>query len=213
MHPVSPVNHVFVKMQAYDDTVKTESGVTLFKDTTFNPEWSATLSAEALSVPIKVGQIDGDTEGVLPFVQKGDQILFRYIVVQQLEQRDNDTPIHHNQHLIDGEIYWKVNYSMILGVVRNGELIPAPGYVFAKPVVNMLEERKGILYLPDSVRKQEQKDRAVVVCSGVPKKDRADLELRKDDVIVYRPGMAEKYELNGEQYLVIRQEYIAAKEV
>lgn len=211
MLPVSPINFVFVKMQAYDEVVKTQSGITLYKDTTFNPEWNATLSAEVLTVPQAVRCVDGDTHGLIPFVKKGDKVLFRYIVVQQMEQRDNDTPIHFNQHLIEGELYWKINYSMILGVVRDGVLIPAPGYVFAKQVEEVSEERKGLIYVPENARVKEKKGKAVVVSAGVPKKNMPDLGLNEGDVVVYRNGMAEKYDLEGSRYLVIRQEYIAAK--
>ena len=91
------------------------------------------LSAEALSIPLRVGQTTLDNAGMKPFVRKGDTVLFRYMVVMQWQQLDAAN-IHDNQHLIDGKMYRKVDYSMVLGVVRDGQLIPAPGYIFAKSI-------------------------------------------------------------------------------
>lgn len=200
-------------MQAFDDLVKTKSGITLYKDTTFNPEWSTTVCAPVVSVPRAVREVNGDTEGVKAFVKKGDKLLFRYMVIMQMEQRDNDTPIHDNQFFIAGEAYWKVDYSMILGVIRKGQIVPAPGYVYAKPIEEVKEEKQGSIYLPDSMRKSTVKNKAVVHAAGEPKKGRLDLGLEKGDTILFNELFAEKYEIGGEKYLVIRQEYIKGKEV
>lgn len=200
-------------MQAFDDLVKTKSGITLYKDTTFNPEWSATVSAPVISIPRSVREIDGDTEGIKEFVKKGDTLLFRYMVIMQRDQRDNDTDIHHNQFFIEGEPFWKVDYSMILGVIRKGQIIPAPGYVFAKIIEEKLDEKVGSLYIPESMQKKVVKGKAIIHESGEPKQGRIDLGLQKGDTIIFNEQFAEKYEVEGEKYLVIRQEYIKAKEV
>lgn len=212
MTPVSPLNKVFCKFDAFDEEVKTSNGVKLYKDTTYNPEWSATVSAEAISIPAQVRQADHDTQGIKEFVKQHDTILFRYLVVMQITQEDNATR-YHNQHFIDGEVYWKVDYSMILGVLRNGELIPAPGYIFAKQIEKKKEEKVGILYLPEMIKSEVVKGKAVVEYVGEPKTNAIDLGVTKGDTIVFPDRLAEKYEVNGEKFLVIRQEYVQAKEV
>jgi len=212
MNPTSPLNYVFVKMDAFDDEVKTDSGVKLYKDTTYNPEWSTTVSAEALSIPAQVRQTAHDNEGLTAFVKKGDTLLFRYLVVMQTTQEENTTR-YHNQHLIDGEVWWKVDYSMILGVVRKGQLIPAPGYVFAKSIEQNKGEKVSGLYIPEMSKSETVKGKAVVEYVGVPKKGAVELKVSKGDTVIFPDKLAEKYELNGEKFLVIRQEYVFGKEV
>lgn len=213
MLPQSPLNKVFVKMQAYDDLVHTKSGITLYKDTTYNPEWSATVSAPVLSTPRSVREADIDTEGIKEFVKKGDTLLFRYMVIIQKDQRDNDTDIHHNQFFINGEAFWKVDYSMILGVIRKGKIIPAPGYVYCTPIIEKTEEKEGSLFIPESMQQKILQNKAVVEAVGEPKKGCIELGLTKGDTIIFNGIMAEKYEIEGSNYLVIRQEYIKAKEI
>jgi co-chaperonin GroES (HSP10) len=212
MHPVSPLNYVFVKMDAFNEKVQTKNGFTLYKDVTYNPEWSATLSADALTIPLKVVGNNLDNTGIIPFVKKGDTVLFRYMVVMQIEQLESAT-IHHNQHLINGEMYWKVDYSMILGVLREGKIIAAPGYVFAKKIIKNNEDKIGSLYLAEMMKSEVVKNRAIVEYIGDNKKNVTKLQIKEGDTIVFNDKLAEKYDINGEQFLVIRQEYIVGKDV
>lgn len=219
MIPTSPLNYIFVKMKAYDDEIKTKSGVTLYKDTTYNPEWNATISAEALSIPLSVrqyrpeekgGLVSMETKGLTEFVKKGDIVLFRYMVVMQREQNDGYEDNHLNKHLIDGEIYWKVDYNMVLGVIRDGKLIPANGYIFAKKP----EEKKveSFLIIPDHLKTESVKNCAVVEYVGEPKKGAKKLDIVKGDKILFNDQFAEKYTINDEDFLVIRQEYVMGKQ-
>ena len=211
--PVSPVNFVYVQMDAYNDEVKTESGVKLYKDTSYNPEWSTTVTAIALSTPLQVRTTSLDNEGIKEFVREGDKVIFRYMVVQQQTEVKPNVYTYNNQHLMNGEQWWKIDYAMLLGVVREGNLVPAPGYVFAKAIDTVKDDKIGSLYVPDMMKKETKKGRAVVEYVGEPKKNEPELLVTKGDVIVFPDGLAEKYEIEGEQFLVIRQEYVLAKEI
>jgi co-chaperonin GroES (HSP10) len=212
MPPISPKNYVYVQMNAFSDELKTKSGVTLYKDTTYNPEWSATLSATALTIPQKVVGNNFDSIGLKAFVKKDDTVLFRYMVVMQWTQEQNAN-YHTNQHLIDGDMYWKVDYNMILGVIRKGKMIAAPGYIFAKKIEKNNGERVGSLYLTDMQKSETVKNRAVVSYVGEPKKGATAMKVVKGDTVIFNDKFAEKYEIEGEQFLVIRQEYVVGKEL
>lgn len=212
MTPRSPLNYVFVKMQAFDDLVKTESGVKLYKDISYNPEWSTTVSAAALSTPAQVRQTNLDNEGIHAFVKQGDEVLFRYLVIMQRTE-DADGFRYENQHLIDGEMYWKVDYSMILGVLRDGQLIPAPGYLFAKQIDKHNSDKVSNLYIPEMSKSEVVKNRAVVQYVGAPKNGVNKLQIVEGDTVIFPDKMAEKYEINGEKFLVLRQEYVMAKAI
>ena len=210
MAPQAPLNIVFVQMEAYDEVVKTQSGVLLYKDVTYQPEWSATVTANVVSVPRSVRYSGIEYNRLREFVQPGDTLIFEYLVVEQKTQHETHTE-HHNRVLIDGKTYWKVDYSMILGVFRNGKLLAAPGKVFAKEIQNVSEEKIGSLYVPDNAREKTLLNEAVVVVAGLPLEGDPNLGLATGDRIYMNGKVAFPYEIEGERYLVVDQKYIMGK--
>jgi hypothetical protein len=102
MSPVSPQNKIIVCFEKkYQDEIKTASGISFFKDTTFAPEWNATLTGRVESVPRRI-----TIPGIRPEVEPGDEIAFSYWVVENKYPRpdsddtfwEDSEPSSYNKH-------------------------------------------------------------------------------------------------------------------
>jgi co-chaperonin GroES (HSP10) len=100
MIPVCPQNNIIVQIdKKYQDEIETESGIKLFKDTTFEPGWNATVTGKVVSVPHKV--IEGTADKwhhrrgmIVPEVQVGDELAFSYMVVFDREMVKDHTKFY-----------------------------------------------------------------------------------------------------------------------
>ncbi|MEJ7914096.1 MAG: hypothetical protein WKF70_13130 [Chitinophagaceae bacterium] len=102
MQPISPLNKILVQFdKKYQDEIITESGLILYKDTSYNPEWNVTVTGKVISVPpklvsernVETGQINfGEIRHkIFPDVRPGDELFFSYLVVHDKEvETDSD---------------------------------------------------------------------------------------------------------------------------
>ena len=148
-------NRIFVQIEKkFQDEIATDSGITFYKDTTFNPEENSTVSGVVVSTPMVVDTVNVDPDfkhNVLP----GDKIYFNFNVVL-----DNDNLIVH-----DGQEYWIVDYWSAIAVVRDGQIIPVGSYILIDPL--MEETTSSIIHIPDAYKKKEG-NRGVVFASNDP---------------------------------------------
>lgn len=95
--PVCPQNNILVEIPSkFQEEIITSSGLALYKDTTFRPEWNVTISGAVVSVPHKLTAGGSGEQGlwperltINPKVQPGDQVLFSYLVVMDRSESNN----------------------------------------------------------------------------------------------------------------------------
>jgi co-chaperonin GroES (HSP10) len=147
----------------------------------------------------------------------GDEVIFSYMVVEDKEVRENDTPIHRNQFRHDGKYYWKVDMMHVLGYIREEKFVPASGYVFLKDVPKKEPEMKELgdgvrIYIPEMARTGRQGNRAEVISVGEAKPDRVRPGIEEGEIIIYDDRYAQRYSIKGQDIIILPQEYVAAVE-
>lgn len=186
----SPKKFIVQLDRAYMDEIQTKSGITLYRDTTWHPEFYAQTNGQVTNVPVFNG-LD---------VTKGDQIYFSYQVVEDKEQRDRDTDVHKNLLFYKGKKAWLVAPELIYFRVRNDQIQMLNGYV----LLDMIEEEtKSILVIPDYLKKVKVIGQARVVSAK---------NYDKDEVIMFDKRFVETYELFGKEYYILNETRILARE-
>jgi co-chaperonin GroES (HSP10) len=149
------VYKILVKIEKrFNDEVVTESGIRLYKDTTFKPEENSTIQGEVVSLPAKHDRKSYSDDFQFN-VQLGDKLYFHYNVVLNWE----------NCLEIDGQEVWMVDYFDAIAVVRDGKIIPVGSYILLEPV---LEEMKSEFIIIPELAKTKEGNRGRVVASNDP---------------------------------------------
>jgi co-chaperonin GroES (HSP10) len=148
-------NKIFVQIEKkFQDEIVTDSGITFYKDTSFNPEENSTVSGIVVGIPTVV-----DKNNVTPEfkhnVLVGDKLYFNFNVVL-----DSDNLIIH-----DDQEYWTVDYWNAIAIVRDGQVIPVGDYILIDPIQE--EVTSSLLIIPDAYKKKEG-NRGVVYASNSP---------------------------------------------
>lgn len=148
------IKNIIVKVhKKFEDEIKLE-GVTLYKDTTYAPEWNVICYGEVIAAPpqrVVYDEVFGDFH--MP-VKEGDMLYFHYNVLL-----DPDNYIYH-----DGEEYYSVEYHMALATVRDGQIIPCGAYTIMEPVEE--EVSFGSLVVPEMCKKIEPNKGRVVATNN-----------------------------------------------
>lgn len=148
-------NKIFVQIEKkFQDEVVTESGITFYKDTSFNPEENSTVSGIVVGVPTVVDKVNVSPD-FKHNVLVGDKLYFNFNVVL-----DNDNLIVH-----EGQEYWTVDYWNAIALVRDGQIIPVGDYILIDPIQE--EVISSLLIIPDAYKKKEG-NRGVVFSSNSP---------------------------------------------
>lgn len=83
----APSDNVFVEItKRYDDEIKYQSGVKLYIDPSYNPNFHATSEGIVHSVPVSLGPDNAD---INPIIRPGDEVLFSYKTVGDITFQDN----------------------------------------------------------------------------------------------------------------------------
>jgi co-chaperonin GroES (HSP10) len=293
--PTAPNNHLFVLIdKMYADEIKAGTGVKLFMDSSFKPEWNATITGHVVSTPVKLTQdiVNYERRGLdVEDVRPGDEVIFKYMVVEdkdhvdsedgfwlngdpQTEDKEKEFKNHRGEllriftlgknwyaaslqdregnilggvngtradaekfmmqfkFLGDGEVsfknlmihegvmYWRVDYSLVMGVIRQEEqdgkkvpvIHPARGYVFVEPFeIDLGDMTEGGIIIPEYMQKQKSRRMGIARHVGKPRKGDRNLSLQKDEFVVYDEKYVEQYEILGQLWLVIQHKYIEGK--
>lgn len=185
----SPKNYIVQLEKAYMDEVKTKSGLVLYRDTTFHPEFYAQTNGLVTGLP-RFNELD---------ITTGDQIYFSYQVVEDKIQRDRDTDIHKNLLFRKGKKVWLVAPELIYFRVRNDQLEMLNGYVLLDFIE---EETQSGLIVPDYLKKVKLLGQARIVSAE---------EHKAGEVILFDKCFVETYELFGREYYILKQNRILAK--
>jgi co-chaperonin GroES (HSP10) len=120
---------------------------------------------------------------------------------------------YRNMMIHDGVIYWKVDYSLLIGYIRDGGIYAGRGFVFVEPIeLNLSERTEGGIILPEMSRKGKVKRTGVVRYIGPPRQGRRALSLQDGDRVVWDHRFGEQYEIGGLPWIVVKQEHILGKE-
>jgi hypothetical protein len=295
MIPTAPANNLFVLIdKMYVDEIKAGNGIKLFKESSYAPEWNATINGHVVSVPLKLTHDLANYERkglVRDDIIPGDDVIFKYLVVEDKEHYDaadkfwpngewEDSDREHEwknhdgltlrkfaieknhyaavlqdkagdpidgctgnrkeiekwlsqfRFLEDGEVfyknivlhegvvYWKVDYSLVIGVIREEKvkdktvkrIIPGRGYVFIEPVeIDLGDMTEGGIIVPEYMRKQKSRRMGIARHIGQPRVGQPNLGLNPDDFVVYDEKYAEQYEVLGVPWLVLKHEYVQGK--
>lgn len=207
-----PSNTVLVRLdKKFYDTIQYESGIVLYKDTTYHPEESAMLEAEVVEVPLSIIKRP-DYEGMTVGVSPGDKVLVRYdVVFSYKNQPDRETPVYKNVLLYRGDEYWKVDVQQIFGKKCVDDYEMLNGYVYCEPIKELLPDHAW-LRRPDHYTTQVRNDRMRVKHIGMALAHQPELSILPGDVIYIHPGMAQRYEIAGKDFFIVKQSHILARE-
>lgn len=184
----------------YQDEIKTKSGVKLYQDTTFRPEWHVTTEGEVVAIPERISDQYFETKGIVPDVQVGDKIYFNYLVIGEA-----------NEVRVGETIYYKVDYPAIYAYKRDGVMNMISGWSFIEPYVENKEEKIGSIILPEYMQIETHKDMGTIFKIGKPLKHEPDLNLKDGDVVLFRKIGAAEYEVEGKKVYAMKQDCIMAK--
>lgn len=138
----APLNRIFVTVEKkFEDEIKLES-LTLYKDTSFNPEWNVKCHGTVQSIPLRVETKFAEPDfqvNVLP----GDKLYFNY----QTLLDDENCIIH------EGKEYWAVEYYNAIATVRDGVVYPVGSHILIEPITE--EVTSSILIIPDNAKTVE----------------------------------------------------------
>lgn len=209
-------NHIYVNIDSlFEDKLNTKSGVTLYNDTSWNPEWGVTAHGIVRTAPkvIKSNRrltiFKGDTKqfgntgvspdnyresDIYPDVQVGDKIYFRYTVIWAVDSVKQGT-------LIDGELLYYVPYKDVFCIVRDGDIIPVGSHVLMEAV----EENKiatPTLIIPEALNRAVSTDKAIIRHIGKPLKGASAPNAEVGDLVVYSKRVGEAYTIEGKEYVI-----------
>jgi len=192
---------IFVKVdKKYRDEIITKSGVKLYVDTTYRPEWHVTMKGEVVAIPEKLTDQYFEMKGIVPEVEVGDIAYFNYLVVDTV-----------NEVKVGDQVFYKVDYPSIFAYMRNGELNMVGSWVFVRPYIEQKEEKVGSLYLPEMLKSEERKDMGIIYKIGKPLTHEHDLGLKSGDKILFKRIAAFEIDVEGEKYYCMKQSRIMAK--
>lgn len=179
-------NRIFVQIEKrFQDEIVTDSGLRLYKDTSFKPEENSTIEGVVTHIPLKVTKQPDFYHNV----QVGDKLYFHYNVVMD----------ESNCIVVDGEQYWMVEYFHAIARVRE-DVKPVGEYVLVKPIQ---EEVNSTIVLPDHLKKVEG-TKGVVYASNHP-------ELAEGDIVEYEKRGKFWNVIEGERVYCMGIRYIMFK--
>lgn len=208
---VCPINKIIVQLEKrFSDELSFASGLKLYQETKFRPEHHVTTVGKVLSVPEHLSD-KPDNIGLVPEIQVGDDAVFNYQVVYDVD----DLGQHTNLVSHNGKEYWFVDYSQVFCVKRNGLIIPIGSHVILDEVMNDNKEtfEGSQILMPDSMREPVKKGIGIIKHIGTPLTTEPVLDLKAGDIVSYRPEIAQVYEMYGQQQVIVKQNYLLAKAI
>lgn len=173
----SPINRIFVTIdKKFQDEIKTET-LTLYKDTSFDPEWNVTTYGTVFSIPHRV-ETKFIEEDFFENVLVGDKIYFNY----QTLLDDSNCILH------EGNEYWGVEYYNVIALVRDGEIKSVGSYVLIEATTTELTS--DVVIIPDNCKSVET-NKGVVAFSNI---------LSSGDIVEYDPIGKFENTIEGKKY-------------
>lgn len=274
----APFDKVIVKLKShYSDEIQFQSGVKLYIDPSYNPNFHATSDGIVHSVPVG---LRGSNSKIIPIIRPGDEVLFSYKTVGDITFQDNTElfrmttkgegffttwmnqerfTLHMEKTLkdrqwavvytdrfgewiagkvgtqgecenwmtrnfkfatgegftYDNKFYnseeelWRVDYSYVFAIRRDGHMKMVGDYLLVEPIVENLPEliQSSRFIRPEMDRMIVREDKGWLRCGG-----RGSDGMRNGDVIYFDPNMKEKYNIQGKPWYVVKKQYVTGKE-
>jgi co-chaperonin GroES (HSP10) len=205
-------NCVLVELEKLSDNEYSfASGAKILIDTTYKPEHHQRIYGKCVAVPeiLTKGDLikydEGDyryIDSIVPEVQVDDIVYFSYVAVSKT------SIIEH-----EGKSYCNINYSSILCVIRNGEIIPIGGNILCEeyfgPTAKPMEIDGKTVYAETSRSglvtgiAKASNNHAVVKIVGKPLKE-DDQELEPGDVVMFPTKFGFKNNIEGIDYVFLK---------
>jgi co-chaperonin GroES (HSP10) len=117
-----------------------------------------------------------------------------------------------NLLVIDGKEYWKVDVANIIAVKTKDGYTMTGGNVLLEPHKKGGIEHQGrIILLSDSHRKG--KNQATATIKSIGKARKKPISAKAGDEVYYDKRFAEQYDIDGDEFIILKQERILAKVV
>jgi co-chaperonin GroES (HSP10) len=197
MKPYAPVNRVFVTAdKIWDDEIEFESGVKLYKDTTYEPEWHVHIHGNVATLPLEFRK-DMMNRGIDCEVDLGDKVYFHYFTLREDE----------NRVTVDGVDYYMVEYHNIFCRVIDGLVLPTHGWCFVSIPEEKEEEATDMgIIIPDMLRKRNVDTYGELKY----KPSRIGINANPGDTVYFDKTYAFKNKIEGVEYYVIHESNLAA---
>jgi len=193
--PYAPVNRIFVTAdKIWDDEIVFDSGVKLFKDTTYEPEWHVHIHGYVATLPLEF-RADKMNNGVPCDVQPGDKVYFHYFTLKEDE----------NRVTVDGTDFFQVEYNQVFCKVIDDLIISTHGWC----LISIEEEKKdseteGGIIIPDMLKSRSVDTYGTLLYrSGV-------FPAMPGDTVYFDKTYAFKNKIEGKEYYTIRHTDLVA---
>lgn len=189
--------HVWIEYpEMFEKTIETKSGLILAKVNDYKPEWHAILHG--------IIAFESPKSNINQKLSVGEKIYFHYLAADEEEM-----------YKLDGKRYLKVPEESIFCVIRDGEIIPYGGHVFAKPIYSddikevdvdgkKIMAKVSASGLVTSTAVSYIKNSTTVVHIG-PSLNGEDLGVRPGDRVVMEQNSHKEYDIEGEKYHIYEQ--------
>ncbi len=195
LKPYAPVNRVFVTQdKIWNDEIVFESGVKLYKDITFEPEWHVATCGYVATLPLEFRK-DRMNDGQPCQVEVGDKVYFHYFTLKEDENRVN----------IGNRDYFMVDYNRIYCKVVEDQVLPVHGFNLIEVVEEEKEGSINGIIIPEMLRKKKVDTYGKVV---LPSSNAYNLF--PGDTVFFQSAYAYKDKIEGKEYYIIHYQDIMA---
>jgi co-chaperonin GroES (HSP10) len=134
--------------------------------------------------------------------------------MQNFHFQDNTVLFPDNLMIIEGKEYWKVDYNLVFGYKREEKVHAATGYVWIEPIEQqkLAWDSNSLILTTDSTKKEVVKGKGKAVHIGNIPAGQPKLSIKQNDIVIFNPGFAEQYEINGKNWLILKTDRILARE-
>lgn len=187
------VNKVVIKIEkTIQDQIKTESGVTLYKDFSYDENWHRTTFGEVVAIPS--GTNSQMTLGsykhkdLVYDIRVGDIVHFNYIANSK-DEKDN-------VYILGDDFVYELIVDQVFAVARDGKIIPQGQKLLLEKAYKKIAT-SSILIIPDSDEE--------IPNQGIVRYAYEGSQFSPGDHIMFeKPPM--NIEIDGKLYLVIYEE-------
>jgi hypothetical protein len=125
-------NHVLIKLDQENNSVRLKSGLELFVDTTYEVEKHITVTGEVMALPSKL-YYSGRPNIGMPWetemeLKIGDRVFMYYLSVANAFRKETFNAI-----VEEDARYVFIKYQYIFAAIRDGKLFPINGYLLVEP--------------------------------------------------------------------------------
>jgi hypothetical protein len=188
-HPIG--NKVFITLpNALQEKIKTESGLELYIDGSFNHEDWSTVEGVVHSVGRRC-KLD---------LQKGETVVIHYLVTSQF-YTNGDTRTYLNVKYYDGEVVWEAEEDMILAKKVGDHWEGVGRWVVLEDIEEKENPKSSLIFIPDSISSKKRK--------GCGMYNGGILELPKETICHFKEEFRSYYRFpDGKERMILNSELI-----